>query len=322
MVKILKVFHIICVISLAFGKQSFANDSSSAISTGGIVLEQNENIVMLSENLFLSPSKVRVEYEYLNESEADEELLVAFALPRTDKLNYNFNYPQPYYLDFKTWIDGKEIELKEGNHFKELGVRSKKHKELELRSQLLLTNLESSFPYYLVLRQQIFPSKQIVRVVHEYTPAVGGGIPYYNYLEMENALMAIQNDEGQRKEHGRFLNCTSVKDALPSVKDWIAFMGKSKIKDLYDGENYGKYLVWYSTLSYILNTGRNWKGAIKDFKLTVSADRPFFLNTCFEGLERTSDTSYEFKATNYVPDNDIYLMFHMSIDWERFNRLK
>lgn len=287
---------------------AIANDSTAALSTGGIILEQNSKITMLSENLFLSPSNVRVEYEYYNESASAETLLVAFALPKRDKLDDRIDWPSPSYLDFKTWINGVEIELVEGFRYW----------ELEEQAQQLLSNLATKSEYYLVLRQQTFPANEIVQVIHEYTPAVGGGIPYYNYTEMKDALVEIITDETTRNEHGHFLHCTDADDALENLEQWIAYMKNDKGLDPSDEEQYGKSLVWFDTLSYILQTGSNWKGPIGDFNLIVSADRPFFLNTCFEGLERTSETSYEFTAKNYTPENDIYLMFHMSVDWEKY----
>jgi len=248
----------------------------------------------------------------LNNGSHDEDLLVAFALPRLDRLHQGLSYAKAEYLDFKTWIDGKEIKLVEGY----------KYWELDDKTQKLLTNLESNTEYYLVLRQQVFPKGRITSVVHEYTPAVGGGIPYYNYKTMKDALLEISSNEASRKEHGYFLNCTDVNDALNNLEDWIEFMQNEKSLDPSDEENYWQYLVRYSTLGYILKTGKNWKGPIKNFELKVTADFPFFLNTCFPGLERTSETSYEFKATDYVPEKNIYLMFHKSIDWDRFKLLK
>jgi len=200
--------YALCVIALLFlGQLAHANDSSSALATGGIVLEQNDNIIMLSENLTLSPSKVRVEYEYLNNGSHDEDLLVAFALPRLDRLHQGLSYAKAEYLDFKTWIDGQEIKLVEGY----------KYWELDDKTQKLLSNLESNTEYYLVLRQQVFPKGKITLVVHEYTPAVGGGIPYYNYTQMRDALNKIKEDESNRMEHGYWLNCTDADDALKQV---------------------------------------------------------------------------------------------------------
>lgn len=306
-IRFIRLFSLMTII-LSIAGIAVANDSSAALSTGGIVLEENENIVLITENLLLSPSKVRVEYEYLNESTSAETLLVAFALPKLDKLDDQINWPRPSYLNFKTWVDGKEIKLVEGY----------KYWELEEQTQKLLSNLGNKTDYYLVLRQQTFPENKITQVVHEYTPAVGGGIPYYNYKEMRTALAKIQEDETNRNEHGYWLNCTDADDALKNLDDWVARMQKKEGLDPLDEENYWQYLIWFDKLSYILTTGNNWNGPIRNFNLKVTADRPFFLNTCFEGLERTSETSYEFNATDYSPRKNIYLMFHMSIDTDQF----
>ena len=68
---------------------SHANDSSACVGLGGLMFENNAHIVMMSEDLLLSPSLVRVEYSYLNESMVYilqihyETWFTAFCLPRS-----------------------------------------------------------------------------------------------------------------------------------------------------------------------------------------------------------------------------------------------
>ena len=79
---------------------------------------------MLSEKLYLSPTKVRVEYEYLNDGDSDQDLLVAFALPQREKLFgvMGDSIAFPLYLDFKTWIDGENTKLVEGYRYWSLNI--------------------------------------------------------------------------------------------------------------------------------------------------------------------------------------------------------
>ena len=60
-----------------------ANDGYAGLGAGGLEFGQSEHIRMLSEELHLSRSAVRVDYRFRNEGPADETVLVAFQLPLT-----------------------------------------------------------------------------------------------------------------------------------------------------------------------------------------------------------------------------------------------
>ena len=161
------------LISLTFAtfpSISFSNDSSTCIGLGGLMLQKNDHIVMMSEDLLLSPSLVRVEYTYLNDSETDQELIVAFALPNIGKMWETSESLTNYKEDFKTWVDGKEVKLFDSRDFWNFPNNAGCHKSPKA----------SANEYDLVVRNQIFPSKKLVKVVHQYSPALGSGIPYYD----------------------------------------------------------------------------------------------------------------------------------------------
>ena len=151
-----------------FPSISFSNDSSACIGLGGLMLQKNDHIVMMSEDLLLSPSLVRVEYTYFNESETDQELIVAFALPNIGKMWETSESLTKYKEDFKTWVDGKEVTLFDSRDSWNFPNNAGCHKSPKA----------SANEYDLVVRNQIFPSKKLVKVVHQYSPALGSGIPY------------------------------------------------------------------------------------------------------------------------------------------------
>jgi hypothetical protein len=296
-----------------FPSISFSNDSSTCIGLGGLMLQKNDHIVMMSEDLLLSPSLVRVEYTYLNDSETDQELIVAFALPNIGKMWKTSDSLTNYKEDFKTWVDGKEVKLFDSRDFWNFPNNAGCHKSPEA----------SANEYNLVVRNQIFPSKKLVKVVHQYSPALGSGIPYYGQWSLKDALLEIQRNEDVSSDHLNWFGCTDVKDALTAITKWKKFT-KVHAKNLDTEENAWKNLVFYSKLGYILETGQNWKGPIKNFRLKVAAEQPFFLDTCFKGLKRISETAYLFEAEDYVPSENINLTFHFSgmneINWAPSNQ--
>src|ERR1700728_2378747 len=60
---------------------AWANDSSAELATGGLVLTKNPAIEMRAEDLFISPTAVRVNYRFANTSPKDVTVLVAFPMP-------------------------------------------------------------------------------------------------------------------------------------------------------------------------------------------------------------------------------------------------
>ena len=296
-----------------FPSISFSNDSSACIGLGGLMLQKNDHIVMMSEDLLLSPSLVRVEYTYFNESETDQELIVAFALPNIGKMWETSESLTKYKEDFKTWVDGKEVTLFDSRDSWNFPNNAGCHKSPKA----------SANEYDLVVRNQIFPSKKLVKVVHQYSPALGSGIPYYNQWSLKDALLEIQRNEDDSSDHLWWFGCTDVKGALETITNWKDFT-KVHAKHLDTEANAWKNLVFYSELGYILETGQNWKGPIKHFRLKVVAEQPFFLNTCFKGLKRISETAYLFEAEDYAPSENINLTFHFSgmneINWSPSNQ--
>src|SRR6218665_1743090 len=60
---------------------ALANDTSAQLTTGGLEFITNEDIVMESEELFISKDEIRVVYEFRNTGTVDQNILVAFPMP-------------------------------------------------------------------------------------------------------------------------------------------------------------------------------------------------------------------------------------------------
>src|SRR5690606_29775842 len=66
---------------LAASVPVLANDTSAVLTTGGLQFVINDQIVMESEELFLSADEIRVVYQFRNETAEDQNVLVAFPMP-------------------------------------------------------------------------------------------------------------------------------------------------------------------------------------------------------------------------------------------------
>ena len=71
-----------------FAVPASADDSTAMLGAGGIVLTQNADIRMATEDLYLSPNAVKVHYTFANDSGKDIDTIVAFPLPDIDNYEH------------------------------------------------------------------------------------------------------------------------------------------------------------------------------------------------------------------------------------------
>jgi hypothetical protein len=62
-------------------------------------------------------------------------------------------------------------------------------------------------------------------------------------------------------------------------------------------------------IDYILKTGANWSGPIKDFRLVVDKGEPDSLvSFCGQDVKKISDTQFELRRANFVPDGNLSVL--------------
>jgi hypothetical protein len=147
-----------------FAPVALANDSSALLEAGGIVLTQSADVAMVSEDLTIGRSKVRVAYQFKNTSDKDVRTRVAFPVPPipvcTEEASGDcdgdiqiVSGPNP--LRFRLWVEGKPVrfETDEKTTMGKDGVGSK------------------AITHHW---EQVFPAQKTVAIVHEYVPVAGG----------------------------------------------------------------------------------------------------------------------------------------------------
>src|SRR3954467_10283805 len=93
---------------LALAAGASANDSTATTGAGGLVLRQNADIDMVSEDLFVSVEQVRVHYVFRNRAARDLSVTVAFPMPDPD-LSAMRESDGVYPSDFHTEIAGRPV---------------------------------------------------------------------------------------------------------------------------------------------------------------------------------------------------------------------
>jgi hypothetical protein len=70
--------------------------------------------------------------------------------------------------------------------------------------------------------------------------------------------------------------------------------------------------VYLNDVSYVLGTGRNWKGPIRLFTLRIIKEKPDqIISLCFPGKSaRIDDKTLEFTQKNYYPQDALVIYFY------------
>ncbi len=310
-----------------------ANDSSSAIGIGGLQLTKNDAVSMDSEDLFLSAEKVVVKYRFTNTTAHDVETLVSFPLPSipTGIEGYlgDQSYPSWSEFEFKTLVEGKPVSfekidtieaggrdvsarLKElgwqvsywtyedDNFFGDLQKLGKAEKAAFVKEGLLKwrdDRKEYVDPNWQVAtnitRKQIFPAGKTIGVQHSYRPLSGGSVGG-----------SLEQNQRKDKSFQQYADYYCMDKAFLRGFDKRRYTGK---KDE-DGNEIGSMYV-ETWLDYVLKSGANWKGPIKNFRLVVDKGAAKnLLSMCMSGVKKISPTQFEVVKRNFEPTKDINIL--------------
>ena len=301
----------------------FANDSEAAVGVGGLILVESKNISLDYEDLYISEEEVRITYRFTNHGRQAVDTLIAFPLPVVQYEDGEGEGPISNYdwsqLAFETTVDGKPVELdafnvatvggrnvdallKKYGWDAALGSDPEDHHVFDRLTQeqidagvkdgLLIRRGGSVKPAWVtqlhITRKQHFPAGKTVIVTHRYNPIVGGSVA--GGLLSEYRTGKDGSGEYYAKDY-----CTD-KDFLTSFDRKMAMRGEAKA--------YGE-----TSVDYILSSGANWKGPIKDFRLVVDKGNPSNLvSFCMDGVKKISPTRFEVRKKNYEPKRDLSIL--------------
>ncbi|HRJ70441.1 MAG TPA: DUF4424 family protein [Beijerinckiaceae bacterium] len=297
-----------------------ANDSMAATAIGGLTLVKSDAIRMDSEDLYISEKQVRVAYRFTNTTDRDIDTLVAFPLPDYVAAPTQVVLDFANDIRFETRIDGKPAKLDfvqqaifKGQditarltalgvppvaqyHIFEAALKALPKSEVDrLVQDGLLQNIGApDQPDWLakwlvrttVTRTQVFPAGKTVSVEHSYNPlpggSVGGGL-----------------DRRYRKEPD-----FAAKKKAYCIDDAFIRGFEARQKTLREPNAYSE--VW---LAYVLKTGANWAGPIRDFRLVVDKGDPDALvSFCAAGVKKTGPTTFEVRAKDFTPKQDLNVL--------------
>lgn len=78
----------------------------------------------------------------------------------------------------------------------------------------------------------------------------------------------------------------------------------------------GAHGLGWANLRYVLTTGKNWNGPIKDFQLTIRKQAASdILSLCFDGaLKKIDPLTFQFREADFVPMRDLELLFVRGVE--------
>jgi hypothetical protein len=309
---------------------AFANDTSAELSVGGLVFTRSAEVSLESEDLTITPDLVTVKYRFLNHAPTPVTLTIAFPLPDID-LSEGESYSIPSldstnFVGFETKVDGAPVkftvhqtaflgsqDISAALHAANVPLLPLGPEEIRLaelpqatrdqliKQGLLLPNGTDDQGHQLyegawtvktaVVRQQTFPPNRPVTVEHRYHTSVGMSFDTVlrKGLRLNKAMAA--EVEKYRKEY-------CVSDAFLASLDRLGGDGQANTTKLQERR-----------ISYVLKTGANWAGPIKDFNLTVDKQKPDrLISFCPNQGRASTPTLTQFTAKDFTPDRDLKIL--------------
>jgi hypothetical protein len=311
---------------------ALANDTTAELSTGGLIFVHNENVEMTSEDLAISSKEVNVRYHFFNKAEKDMTVLVAFPMPdiTVEGSDQNISVPTEdpvNFLAFATAVNGKPVAtnveqrviaagLDRTQMLRALGIPLAPH--LASTNEALdrlppdkwdellrigLTEIEEydvgqGMKKHLAARwtlqttyywEQTFPARVETLIEHRYKPSVGASVQ--TSLGSPDATKEPWYDEYKEKYCFDFEFLAAVERARKAAN--------SKLGGPFSEER----------IDYILKTGANWSGPIKQFRLVVDkAGAENLVSFCGDDVKKIGEAQFEMKRTDYTPDGNLSVL--------------
>jgi Domain of unknown function (DUF4424) len=316
---------------------SRADDSMASRGAGGLVLEKTDKIALVSEDLYLSPTAVKVSYRFRNLTNADQETIVAFPMPDvTGSVDMTVAIPDPghdNFLRFVTRVDGKPVDSQvEQRAF----VTTPGKPDVEITDRLkslgvpLVSTLEAAGPALSALSEPQRKALADAEIVYPLDVDEGKGahvdwVPLWTLRSKfwrkqifpagRDVLVEQTYTPGTGSQSSLTFGAPNLGAAQEShYRETYCTDGPfmSAVQSLYRKANApdAKVRAWEEYLSYVITSGANWAGPIGSFRLVVDKGDPQTLvSFCGDGVRKIGPTTFELTAKDYTPKRDIDVLF-------------
>jgi hypothetical protein len=327
-----KLMMSLAAVALLAAAPALANDSSAELAAGGLILTHDDDIEMRSEDLFISRDEVVVKYRFLNTSNADKTIRVAFPMP---DIEFSES-PMPALTDdpvnllgFVTTVDGQPVhaEVEQKAMQDEVDVTAR----LRALHIPLAPHMEATWAALDALPQadkDALEHDELVWV-EEYDQGDGRGMvrhlmPHWRLtttFHWEQTFPAGRELAVEHRYHpatggsaGTVIGSPYHADPDPETAAYLArfcvdadFQAAVRARMAAEHAEYPPF--YESRVSYVLHTGANWAKPIGHFRLVVDKGAAENLvSFCATGVRKISPTRFEVVHDNFRPDHDLDIL--------------
>ena len=315
------VSAVLAVLLLALAPRALANDGVAGLGVGGLVLQQTDRVRMVSEDLYVSPDRVRVTYRFRPLDDAGLETIVAFPLPPIPVNNRDETVgmaepPVKNPLDvvrFRVRVDGRRIRpLMAVRAFTEKGDITDLLAEYGIRPY--------DWPDYEAFERRLkaLPAEALKKL--EEAGAIRHLSPDYMDYGWKLQItyfwrQSFPAGRDTRIEHeyvpiaGQFFY--SPENDRWAVKRYCIDSGTMRgIRRMIRRQGQDRSFLAATQIEYILTTANTWAGPIGRFRLVIDKKRRDSIVTlCWKGLKRISPTRFESVKQDFRPRRDLEILF-------------
>lgn len=319
--------------SMAFllcAHSAFANDSTGWVSTGGVQYFKNTDIRMVSEDLYISEDKIRVGYEFHNDTDHDVTETVLFPLPASNIQDYDSDFAdiEALHQSFKIWVNGKTIQP--SKHLRALWNETSQ-KSVDITHALIndcgLNEAQILEPYRSM--EEVEQDKQTTQMCIQKLVSQG----LIQKPTEDNEMWDTQMVYSWQQTFPAYASTFVKHEYQPLVGGSVAGIMRGDAYGIGDemqktycfdktfwqkmSATKGVHYPAYTALGYILTTGANWAKPIEKFHLTIDKPKGTLMSLCWDAsLKKISDTRFEAVKAHFTPKRDIEIIFAMPAQYE------
>lgn len=323
---------------------SLANDGFGGLTATGLQFQKSTSVRMVSEDLFLSPDKVRVAYVFRNEGSTEVQGEVIFPLPPISLTGLgesmfalpeeNLHRDNP--VDFTAVVDGKKIKVRteriavieppfDERRNPSAGYDSPGEDVTALLKGYGIPLSLNVAEVAAVLDRLPQPAKDVLKA-KELADFVDGEPPAPAWS------IIVRYHWPQTFAAGRE---TKIEHSYTPAPPGGIFIWPEHEKDLdiYQRELIQTYCIDAATrkalntrlhrqrageltgigtavlLDYVLTTANTWHGPIGIFRLTIDKGKPNnVLSLCLDGVRKTGTTTFVVEKKEFIPTRDLRLL--------------
>jgi hypothetical protein len=322
-------------LALVLSTPAMADDSSATLGTGGLVLQKTDKIALVSEELYLSPTGVRISYRFRNLTSTDYATAIAFPMPDFPGGGSNSTtvVPDPAsdnFMKFQTTVDGKPIasQLEQRAFITEEGKPdveiTEKLRALHIPLVPTVEATEAAIARLTNAQRKSLADSDIVDASEESDYAGGPATLYPLWtlrskywrdqtfpggkeITVQQSYVPVVGSQSSLSLGSPDMDADSLKAYREKFCTDASFLKAARALYKKAGDDNAKtFQSFEQYLSYVIMSGGNWAGPIGDFKLIIDKGDPKTLvSFCGNGVKKTGPTQFEMNIKNYTPDRDI-----------------